>query len=647
MKRAAGRNRGQAEAGIDEHGYPMIDESEADSWLYPTNYNVREYQVSITQACLFQNTLVCLPTGLGKTLIASVVMHAYYKWFSKGIVIFLAPTKPLVNQQIKACHDIMGIPVDDTAHLEGSIKADKRSEFWDKKRVFFCTPQTLVNDVKAGRLDPRRVVCVVFDEAHKATKGYAYTLVVKELEDREARFRILALSATPGSDMKKVQDVVYNLRINNIEVRTEDDPDIKIHTHNREIEEIRVPEGSLATIKDTTKTELLRLLAPVVNRLHENKILSTSDTKLVNHFSVEEAEANISETMQQISEFSLRQLLGDIESLKDILECKRVLADAGAGGLLSLMNDMRQKMDNSSRGGQRSVNVMADLANSKGFTKILETLRRTQNDTKFLEKRAPKVAKLKEILNEHFERYSRANSSTRVIVFGNLRATIHEIVVELSDSEFIRPHEFVGQANKAATEAGAEAVPGLNQQQQQDVLQRFNKGDYNVLVATSIAEEGLDIAEVDMIVFFDIVSSPIRLVQRMGRTGRKRNGRVLMLLSGSKEIANYEQSKVKSTNISKAMRNPLQSLKMCNEKYTMIPGHIGVPQMYQQEMDVPEFHLSQVGGHKEKEKAPTNAFGNISSSAAHHQQSSGPNIESYFGANNNNNNNSNSIIALL
>ncbi len=191
------------------------------------------------------------------------------------------------------------------------------------------------------------------------------------------------------------------------------------------------------------------------------------------------------------------------------------------------------------------------------------------------------MAKLKEILSEHFERYARANGSTRVIVFGNLRATvcsnltrpnisycykmamlplsqyyhpesiflsvpicvllcsrnsvgnnnslstltprpltitpqkkqIHEIVVELADSEHIRPHEFVGQASKGATEDGGDAVPGLNQQQQQEVLQKFNNGEFNVLVATSIAEEGLDIAEVDMIVFFDIVFSPIRLVQ--------------------------------------------------------------------------------------------------------------------------------------
>ncbi len=400
MPRNRVNNFSSREDGLDSQGYPKIDELEADSWLYPTNYDVRQYQLLITETSLFQNTLVCLPTGLGKTLIASVVMHAYYKWFPSGSVIFLAPTKPLVNQQIKACHDIMGIPVNDTAHLEGSINPEKRSEFWDSKRVFFCTPQTLVNDVKNGRLDVKRVVCVVFDEAHKATRGYAYTSVVRELEDNGAKFRILALSATPGSDMKKVQDVVYNLRIANVEVRTEDDPEIAPYRHDREIETVKVAEGGVASIKDAVKQELVELMRPVSRRLYDNRILSVDNPKNLNVFAIEEAESNIEIALQKKPEFSngssmlMRQILGDVEHMKSILNCKRVLADAGTGGLLNLMNDMKKKQlpayvaAHRSQEGSRSNsisnnsnNVLMDLAATPRFAKLLETLRRTQNDT--------------------------------------------------------------------------------------------------------------------------------------------------------------------------------------------------------------------------------------------------------------------------
>jgi ERCC4-related helicase len=122
-------------------------------------------------------------------------------------VIFLAPTKPLVTQQINACHGIMGIPEEHIAHLEGSVSTAKRTTLWESKRVFFCTPQTLSNDLAAGRCDARSIVCLVIDEAHRATGQYAYTTVIQEIVAISTQFRVLALSATPGTDVKRVQAV--------------------------------------------------------------------------------------------------------------------------------------------------------------------------------------------------------------------------------------------------------------------------------------------------------------------------------------------------------------------------------------------------------------------------------------------------------
>lgn len=119
----------------------------------------------------------------------------------------MAPTKPLVNQQIAACYNIMGIPENDIAHLEGSVAANKRESLWRDKRVFFCTPQTLMNDLSNGRCDARKIVCVVIDEAHRATGQYAYSTVIQEISSATKTFRVLALSATPGSDSRKVQTV--------------------------------------------------------------------------------------------------------------------------------------------------------------------------------------------------------------------------------------------------------------------------------------------------------------------------------------------------------------------------------------------------------------------------------------------------------
>ncbi|KAI8788899.1 ATP-dependent DNA helicase fml1, partial [Biomphalaria glabrata] len=86
-------------------------------WIYPTNFPFRDYQYNIVKQALFKNTLVVLPTGLGKTFIAAVIMYNMYRWFPQSKVVFMAPTKPLVAQQMNACYEIMGIPTDDTIEL--------------------------------------------------------------------------------------------------------------------------------------------------------------------------------------------------------------------------------------------------------------------------------------------------------------------------------------------------------------------------------------------------------------------------------------------------------------------------------------------------------------------------------------------------
>lgn len=173
--------------------HPNIDPTTAGTWIYPTNYPIRPYQREIVETCLFSNTLVCLPTGLGKTLIAgsllkynyylfyssalAVVMYNFYRWFPQGKIVFMAPTRPLVSQQISACRDIMGISREYVARFDGVAVAAREIQ-WAEKRVFFCTPQVFENDLESEKVNRLDVVCVVFDEAHRATGNYSYVKVV-------------------------------------------------------------------------------------------------------------------------------------------------------------------------------------------------------------------------------------------------------------------------------------------------------------------------------------------------------------------------------------------------------------------------------------------------------------------------------------
>ena len=83
----------------------------------------------------------------------------------------MAPIKPLVEQQVEACHQIMSV-LNVTARLDGSIKAKQR-KFSGKIDVIFLHSQTLRNDIAKGYVDLRKIVCIVFDEAHRAMGNYA------------------------------------------------------------------------------------------------------------------------------------------------------------------------------------------------------------------------------------------------------------------------------------------------------------------------------------------------------------------------------------------------------------------------------------------------------------------------------------------
>lgn len=157
------------------------------TWIYPTNYPVRLYQFNIVKKSLFRNTLVCLPTGLGKTFIAAVVMYNYWRWFPHSKLVFMAPTKPLVAQQIEACYRITGIPREETAEMTGAQSPDDRALTWAKKRVFFLTPQVMQSDLQRGTCSASEIVCIVVDEGTSHDSIYLLTCMNSSSSHRELR----------------------------------------------------------------------------------------------------------------------------------------------------------------------------------------------------------------------------------------------------------------------------------------------------------------------------------------------------------------------------------------------------------------------------------------------------------------------------
>jgi hypothetical protein len=242
-----------------------FDPETIGTWIFPTMATERRYQFEISATAVRHNTLVSLPTGLGKTLIASVVMYNLQRWFPTGRCCFLAPTKPLVHQQVSAVRRTTGLPLSAFAELTGHMKAEEREKAWGSARMLFLTPQTLANDMETGVCPAHEIVCVVVDEAHKATGNHAYVQVASMLSRRSGGFRLLALSATPGQNVEKIQEVVTKLRIHRLEARDETSIDVMGCINERVQQTLKLPlEGDVAAARDAVG----RVYSITLRRLH-------------------------------------------------------------------------------------------------------------------------------------------------------------------------------------------------------------------------------------------------------------------------------------------------------------------------------------------------------------------------------------------
>ncbi|KAM4853894.1 Fanconi anemia group M protein-like [Thomomys bottae] len=548
-------------------------------WIYPTNCPVRDYQLHIAQAALFCNTLVCLPTGLGKTFIAAVVMYNFYRWFPSGKVVFMAPTKPLVAQQIEACFQVMGIPQSHMAELTGSTQVLTRKEIWCNKRVLFLTPQVMVNDLTRGACPAADIKCLVVDEAHKALGNHAYCQVVRELLKYTSHFRILALSATPGSDIKAVQQVITNLLIGQIELRSEDSPDILPYSHERRVEKLIVPLGEeLAAIQKT----YIQVLEAFASSLIQRNVLMRRDIPNLTKYQIilardqfrKNPPANIVGIHQGIIE-------GEFAICISLYHGYELLQQMGMRSLYFFLCGI---MDGT-KGLTRAKN---ELSRNENFLKLYNHLESMfahtrspsvtddalhKGDKDFFYSH-PKLKKLEEVVVEHFRSWNAKKTSekkhdeTRVMIFSSFRDSVQEIAeMLLKHRPVIRVMTFVGHA-------AGKSMKGFTQKEQLEVVKRFRNGGYNTLVSTCVGEEGLDIGEVDLIICFDAQKSPIRLIQRMGRTGRKREGRIVVILAEGREERTYNQSQSNKRSIYKAILGSRQILHFYQESPRMVPDDV-------------------------------------------------------------------------
>lgn len=458
----------------------------------------RAYQETIFVKSKDKNTLVILPTGLGKTYIG--ILLAAYTLHSLGKkVLVLAPTKPLAEQHLKSFSDALNIEKESFSLLTGTVQPSKRDELYQKSLVIIATPQVIENDLLGGKINLGDFGLIIFDEAHRATGDYAYTYIAEKAISKN--IRIMGLTASPASDKEKMNDIIQNLGIENIEIRNENSPDVKPYVQDIDISwiTVKLPDEFLEI-----KKLLEMLLKKEITILKDLGFVSSQDiTKKELLSTVLKINNKIKEAPIHEKSIYYGALKSQAKALK-IHHALELLETQGLSPLISYFKRMRESKSRSS----------SELLSEKTVMKII-TMADNLNQQGI---EHPKLSKLYELVIKE------VSNGKNLIIFSHYRDTTMRIVKELEKFENIKVERFVGQASKRGDE-------GLSQKKQKEIIERFRSGEFNVLVATSVAEEGLDIPEVDMVILFEPVPSEIRSIQRRGRTARKKSGEVVILMA--------------------------------------------------------------------------------------------------------------------
>jgi ERCC4-related helicase len=486
----------------------------------------RLYQLALAGEAIKRSSLIVLPTGLGKTVVALLVMVSR---LPKGKVLLLSPTKPLVEQHTAFFKEVLNIPPENVVLFTGNTSPQKRESMWEKAQLVISTPQVIENDLLGKKFDLEQVSCIIFDEAHRATGNYSYVYIAEKYVLQNTDPLALGITASPGSNTEKIQEVCANLHLKSVEIRTDSDPDVKPYIFDKDIEWKYV---SVPVEMKGLKQLMDKVLNDRLAKLRDLGFISNFQNRLSKR---EMLDLQVS-LQAQVRSFPDQKIYQGISFLAEIFKVSHAIEISETQGA-SALSKYFERLENEARskgGSKAAKRLMEDLS-----------MRQAVHHLGGCDGNNPKLNAVKELV----EKQIADAPQSRVIVFTNYRDTAELVANSLKEVPGIKPVRFVGQASKYKD-------TGLTQKQQVDIIQKFKDGEYNTLVATSVAEEGLDIPATDLVVFFEPVPSEIRSIQRKGRTGRKHAGRVIVLMAkGSKDEAYHWSSNRKERQMISTMKN--------------------------------------------------------------------------------------------
>jgi len=469
----------------------------------------REYQKNIYKEIKDENSLVILPTGLGKTIIAALLIA---NKLEKGSILFTAPTKPLCEQHAELLNDVINIASSKIKLITGEThNPSDRENKWNESDFFIgvATPQTILNDLDESRLNLEDFSLAVFDEVHRTVGNYAYGSIADKYFDQSRNPQILGLTASPGNDFDKLKNIAKKLRIESVSVRSKLSDDVKPYVGDIDFEWIKIDKPDEMNIIEDTICDLLdEYLSELAKYTKQAKNLSSKN--LSKKALIEIQQRFRGRLSGGNAAGYIYHAISIVATCIKLAHMKDLLSTQGPEPFISYIEQLQEEDSKASK----------RICNRQEFKGIKKAASSVKNK---------KLEKVKEILRDLNE--------DRVIVFAEYRDTVETLIKELDKIDGVKPRKFIGQAQKKDTK-------GMSQEEQKERLSNFKNGEFNVLVSTSIGEEGIDIPSTSLVLFYEPVPSSIRLIQRKGRTARDgKFGKVIILImKNSRDEAYYWKS---------------------------------------------------------------------------------------------------------
>ncbi|MDO5825757.1 MAG: DEAD/DEAH box helicase [Methanosphaera sp.] len=494
----------------------------------------RRYQQNLAMSVLKKgNTMIIAPTAMGKTVVAALITAERLKNFNNSKILILAPSKPLTLQHEKSFKKFINAPV---VSLTGNDKPDDRKQLWNDNQVICATPQTIESDIISRLYNFKDVSLIIFDECHHAVGSYSYVYLAQKYVQQAKNQLILGLTASPGWEEKKIKEVSHNIYVNEIIIKTEEDPDVAPYFNQIQTKWIKVkltPE--LLEVKKLMD-ECLKLRLQTLKKLGIIDSIAKPSKKeiLVEQSRLQQKIA--SESTPKKEYFTGISLLTEVINImhsKELLETQT----------LKTLNNYFKRLE------KKKTKASKSLKNDFKFNKSVMLVRRYIDE----DKDHPKIKRLIELINQ----IMKEDETNKIIVFSQFRDTTKTIYEYCQDND-IKSLRFYGQASH-------DNDKGLSQKKQIETIEAFKKEDYNVLISTSVAEEGIDIPSVDYVILYEPVPSEIRMIQRKGRTGREHEGEMFILMTkGTLDESYYWSSQRKE----RAMKNNIYN-SYRNDKITL------------------------------------------------------------------------------